>query len=248
MLTDSYNKVFKDKTKVLIVFSHPDDADFFASGTIARLVEDGKLVRVVKMTSGNKGSKQNDYDEKGLALEREKEDTTAMDILGVLPENNIYLRIGDGEVDNSLETISLIVNQIRKFKPDIVITHNPEVVVVEFGHGMSHVNHRDHRNTGTSVIDAIYPYSRDVLFFPKQLENPDAASHIVTQFLLTDSYNHPEEIFIDITKTYSKRVSALKSHTSQFGEVDIEAISAFYTQQEGSSQRWERFRFVNTAF
>ena len=248
MVVDSYDKVFKDKSRILVVFSHPDDADFFASGTIARLVEDHKLVRVVKMTSGNKGSKQNDYDEQGLALEREKEDATSMGILGVLPENNINLRLGDGEVEASLETISLVVNQIRLFKPDIVITHNPEVVVVEFGHGMSHVNHRDHRNTGTSVIDAIYPYSRDVLFFPKQLENPEAASHKVTQFLLTDSYNHPQEIFVDITNTYSKRINALKSHTSQFGAVDIEAVSDFYTHQEGSTQRWERFRFVNTAF
>lgn len=242
MLTDTYQKIFNDKKKIMAVFSHPDDADFFAGGTIARLCSDGKEVRVVKMTSGNKGSKQNEFTEEGLIETREAEDRNAMRILGVKDENNIYLRLGDGEVDNTNATIGLIVNQIRQFKPDLIITHNPEVSIVRFSKEVSHVNHRDHRNTGQSTIDAVYPYSRDILFFPEQLK--DAASHSTHELLLTDSYNHPDEVFINITDSYSKRIEALRQHASQFAGDLAKDLSDMYTHSNSAEGNWERFRHV----
>lgn len=57
-MKDSYPEIFATKTKVMFVMAHPDDAEIYAGGTIARLVADGKTVRIVKMTSGNKGSRQ----------------------------------------------------------------------------------------------------------------------------------------------------------------------------------------------
>ena len=47
------------------------------------------------------------------------------------------------------------------------MTHNSEISIVRYALGISHVNHRDRRNTAQSTIDATYPYSRDVLFFPE---------------------------------------------------------------------------------
>lgn len=242
VLTDSYTQLFENKARIMAVFSHPDDADFFAGGTIARLCADGKQVRVVKMTSGNKGSKQTEFTEQGLIETRESEDRNAMRILGVKDENNIYLRLGDGEVDNSISTIGLIANQIRQFKPDLIITHNPEVSIVRFSKEVSHVNHRDHRNTGQSTIDAVYPYSRDILFFPEQLK--DATSHSTHELLLTDSYNHPDEVFINITDSYSKRVEALKQHASQFAGDLAKDLSDMYTHSNSAEGNWERFRHV----
>ncbi|MEN9389868.1 MAG: hypothetical protein RLY61_952 [Candidatus Parcubacteria bacterium] len=243
-LHDSYTQIFGNKARVLAVFSHPDDADFFAGGTIARLCADGKEVRVVKMTSGNKGSKQNAFTEEGLIQTREAEDRNAMRVLGIKDEHNIYLRLGDGEVENNITTIGLIANQIRHFKPDLVITHNPEVSIVRFSKEISHVNHRDHRNTGQSTIDAIYPYSRDILFFPDQLVDSLAASHSTHELLLTDSYNHPDEVFINITDTYAKRVEALTKHASQFAGELAKDLSDMYTHSAASAGNWERFRHV----
>ncbi len=242
MLTDASQRVFNGKKKILAVFSHPDDADFFAGGTIARLCADGKEVRVVKMTSGNKGSKQNEFTEESLTETREAEDSEAMRILGVKDENSIYLRLGDGEVDNTNVTIGLIVNQIRQFKPDLIITHNPEVSVVRFTKEISHVNHRDHRNTGQSTIDAVYPYSRDILFFPEQLK--EVTSHSVHELLLTDSYNHPDEVSINITDSYLKRVEALRQHVSQFAGDRAKDLSDMYTHNDKAEGNWERFRHV----
>jgi LmbE family N-acetylglucosaminyl deacetylase len=42
--------------RVLVVVAHPDDAEFGAGGTVARLVREGREVTYVIVTNGNKGS------------------------------------------------------------------------------------------------------------------------------------------------------------------------------------------------
>ncbi|MBI1811771.1 MAG: PIG-L family deacetylase [Nitrospirae bacterium] len=66
-LTDSYQRIFSKKNRILAVFAHPDDAELYAGGTIARLTQDGKIVRVVKVTSGNRGSRQEKGNRSGVS-------------------------------------------------------------------------------------------------------------------------------------------------------------------------------------
>ncbi|MCI0845357.1 MAG: PIG-L family deacetylase, partial [Chloroflexi bacterium] len=42
--------------KVLVVTPHPDDADFWCAGTIAKWIGDGAAVRYVLCTDGGKGT------------------------------------------------------------------------------------------------------------------------------------------------------------------------------------------------
>jgi LmbE family N-acetylglucosaminyl deacetylase len=243
-MKDSYNDIFKDKERILVVFAHPDDAEIYCGGTIARLTADGKKVRVVKVTSGNKGSRQENISERDLKALREREDSEAMKVLGVLPEDNIYLNLGDGEVNNDMKTIEPLAKQIRLFKPDLVITHNPEDVIIKFDEKDSWVNHRDHRNTGVSAVDAPCPYSRDILFFPKHFEDKRASSHKVTEYLFVDSYNHKDEIFIEVTNTFETRTKAIACHASQYSKEYAKDKTDYFTVIKGSDCRWERFRYV----
>lgn len=242
-MEDAYTRIFGDKQRVLVVMAHPDDAEIYAGGTIARLTADGKEVRVVKMTSGNKGSRQNEISEKDLAETRQKEDDQAATAMGVTPGNNIHLGLGDGEVDNSLETIGKLVYQIRQFKPDLIIAHNPENVLIRFDANNHWVNHRDHRNSGQSAIDAAYPYSRDILFFPNQLKEPGLASHSVSEFLLVDYWEHPDVVGIKIDDFVGKRVQAIASHSSQYSSDDAQNTTDFFNKQPDGSY-FERFRYV----
>lgn len=243
---DSYQKIFSKKQRILVVFAHPDDAELYAGGTIARLTQDGKTVRVVKVTSGNRGSRQEKITTAELEQTRENEDRTAMRIFGIADENNVYLRINDGEVDNSLETIGIIAKQIRLFKPDLIITHNPEDVFIRFDKDVNWVNHRDHRNTGKSTIDAAYPYSRDLLFFPKHFENPGVLSHATTEFLLVDYYDHPDLVSIEVTDQIETRIKAHAAHSSQYTVDQARSSADFFTKlpQYPKNKRYERFRYV----
>jgi LmbE family N-acetylglucosaminyl deacetylase len=136
-----------------------------------------------------------------------------------------------------------VAQQIRLFKPDVVITHNPEDIIAERKDGMSRVNHRDHRNTGRSVIDACYPYSRDISFFPEHFSDKEAASHKVVELLIADSHNHPAERFIDVTEFMDDRKKAIASHKSQFDDGAVERVTYTAVLNE-DGKYFERFRYA----
>ena len=243
-MTDTYKKIFLNKKKVLVVMAHPDDAEIYAGGTIARLINDGKIVKIVKMTLGNRGSRQQKISEDSLASIRLEEDKKAMATLGIQPENNIYLYINDGEVENDLKTIEKLVYQIRLFKPDIIVTHNPEDLIIKFDKDNHWINHKDHLHTAQAITNASYPYSRDTLFFPEQLKQKGIASHTVTEFLFGDFYDHPETIHIQISEEEAEiRARAQAEHKSQYTLSHAQSATDFFTKHE-SGKRFERFRYV----
>jgi len=244
MYKDSYNEIFQNKQRILVVFSHPDDAEIYAGATLSRLITSGKEVCIVKMSLGNKGSRQENISEHELASLRLEEDRTAMKSLGIKDENNIYLDFSDGSIDNSLKTIEAIAKVIRKFKPDIILTHNPEHMIIRWAEGTNWINHRDHRNTGMSVLDAAYPYSRDTLFFPEQLNNEGLTPHIVSEFLFVDYYDHPDTVAIDVTQNVDERTKAIACHSSQYSMEHAKESTDFFTKIDDSGKRYERFRYV----
>lgn len=242
---DSYQKIFSKKNRILVVMPHPDDTDLYCGATVARLIKDGKKVRVVKMTFGDKGSKQEKISQNNLRKIREKEDRLAMKVLGVKDEDNVYLGIGDGEIEHDLATIGKIVYQIRLFKPDIIITTNPEDLIIRFDKDVNWVNHRDHRHCARITVDAAYPYARDLLFFPEQFKEKAITSHTCTEFLFTDYYNHPDLVYIDVTDFIDYRTRTLASHSSQYSLQHARESTDFFTQLPSYGlRRFDRFRYV----
>lgn len=243
-MQDSYNKIFKSVNKILVVLAHPDDAEIYAGGTIARLIADGKKIRVVKMTNGNKGSRKENISEIELTKLRLTEDQEAMQTLKIHKDNNIYLNLGDGDVSANITTIEKLVFQIREFQPDLIITHNPEDYIIKFDSDNSWVNHTDHRYTGQATIDAAYPFSRDILFFPEHFKNKSLKSHSALKFLLVDYYNHEDTIAIDITTFKDVRTKAISCHSSQYDLEAAEISTSFFTKLDSSGKNYERFRYV----
>ena len=169
-----------------------------------------------------------------------------MTILGINKENNIYLNIPDGHVENTVDNIGRIVEQIRIFQPDLIIAHNPEVSIVRFDKDNSWVNHRDHRATGQLTFDAAYPYSRDLLFFPEHFENPLAKSWSCDELLVVDSYDHPDSVFMEMTDFVDKRVTAHAVHKTQYNRESAQESADFFTKNwdpEGK-KNFETFRYV----
>jgi len=245
-ITDSYQKIFANKKKIMVVTAHPDDLEIMCGGLVARLVADGKIVRSVKITTGDMGSRGVKISQTDLRNAREKEDTEAMTVLGINGENNVYLNLPDGSVENTVENIGKIAEQIRLFQPDLIITHNPEISIVRFDKDNSWFNHRDHRTTGQLTFDAAYPYSRDLLFFPEHFENSLAKSWSCDEFLVVDNYGHPDSVYIDMTDFVGKRVIAHAMHKTQYDRESAQDSADFFTKNwdpEGL-KNFETFRYV----
>lgn len=208
-IIDSFEKVFKDKDKILVVTAHPDDNEVICGATVARLIDEGKKVRLVVMTNGGKGTEDKTIPETEFAKLRISEQIKAGIELGIPESENFNLNIPDGELEDSLDNIEKIAWHIREFKPDIIITHNPEEVINTFDTNTHWVNHRDHRNIATITCDAAYPYSRDRGFFPDHFDQ-GLEPHTVEYLLFSDSYTHPDRVYFKVDKYIDKKRKALE--------------------------------------
>ncbi|MCC7289947.1 PIG-L family deacetylase [bacterium] len=242
-MEDSFNKIFDGAKTVICVFAHPDDTELYAGGTIARLIQAGIKVVSVKMTLGNKGSRDELIPEDQLRHLRKDEDLASMKVLGVSENNSIYLDLGDGSVEYTVDNISKLARIFRKYQPDVLVTHNPEDKIIRFEQGINWVNHRDHQNTGLLAIDAAYPYSRDRNFFPEQLNNVVKPAKC-TKLLLVDYYNHLDTLGIEVTDFLETRIQAHAKHSSQYSVEQATDSANFFTDFLKNGKKYERFRYI----
>ena len=234
-IKDAYEEIFGNIQKVLIVLAHPDDMEIICGGLVARLLESHKNVRLVVTTNGGKGTKdKTGISEAEFGKARVTEQIAGAKELGI-PDTEVFnLELPDGEVETTIANIEKIVFHIRQFKPELVITHNPHDLIIEYYDGSFWVNHRDHRNTALLTLDAMYPYSRDTNFFPAQLET--VQTHKVTKLLISDSYTKKELKKFEVTKQSDKKRKALAQHISA---IKPEAVEGYLDEIKSNTYYFE---------
>jgi LmbE family N-acetylglucosaminyl deacetylase len=186
------------------VVAHPDDAEFSSAGTIARLANMGKKVVIVQVTSGDKGTQDQSIPGDQLASGREVEEKNAAEALGV--SDVVYLRCTDGELVPDLTLREKIVRQIRTFKPDVIVSHDPF---------RPYALHPDHRACGFAALDAVYPTARDPHYFPEHLAE-GLEPHKTAEIWFFNA--EQPDLVVDITETFPTKIASLKRHTSQVGD------------------------------
>jgi len=192
--------------RAMVVTAHPDDAETGAAGTVAKLVRQGVEVTYVIVTKGNAGSEDRNMTPDRLATIRTAEQTSAADTLGV--KHVEFLGYGDGEVADTRDLRRDITRQIRRWRPDLLITQNPHRTRNFFA------SHRDHRITGGAVLDCVYPLARDHMAFPELL--PDYQPHEVREIYIIKWSEEDHELAVDISETMELKLRAIACHQSQF--------------------------------
>ena len=134
--------------RVMFIAAHPDDPDFLAGVTVARLAKEGQEVAYVILTNGNKGSGNRSVILEQLALIRAEEQRRVVHVLGVLSVE--FLGYEDGELEDTRDLRRDVTREIRRWRPDLIITLNPHRT-----YNNSPGWHRDHRVTGRVVLDAV---------------------------------------------------------------------------------------------
>ncbi len=142
--------------RALCVVAHPDDIEFYCAGTVLLMARHGVEVDFVLATSGDKGTRDPSHTRTAIARVREREQQAAAEILGVSRVE--FLRHPDAELVESLELRERFVVAIRRTKPDVLLTFDPNV---------PYRFHPDHRVVGRVALDAAWPAARDPLTFPE---------------------------------------------------------------------------------
>jgi LmbE family N-acetylglucosaminyl deacetylase len=191
--------------RVLVVTAHPDDAEFGAGGTVAKLAREGKEITYVIATDGSKGSSDRTMTPERLAAIRQEEQRQAARTLGV--ERVQFLGYTDGELEDTQAFRRDITREIRRWRPDLIITQNPHRTYNLYA------SHRDHRITAGVVLDCVYPLARDHMAFPELLA--EFEPHKVAEIYVM-SWDNPQ-LVVDISDTMDLKLKALTCHVSQVG-------------------------------
>ena len=188
----------------MVVMAHPDDCEFATGGTVALLCKQGWETDIVVATSGNKGTKDPAVTAQQLAGVREQEQRHAARILGA--REPVFLGYPDGELVNDDELRGQIVRQVRKRRPELVITWDG------FRPG---TNHRDHRRVGRATYDAVFPAADDHLYYPSQ-KDEELTPHRPAALLFVGSDD--PDYHVDIEPVLRTKVRAVLAHSSQLGD------------------------------
>jgi LmbE family N-acetylglucosaminyl deacetylase len=199
--------------RVLVVISHPDDAEFGAGPAIALLAARGARIDYVVTTDGGKGSEDPETTPAQLSATRQAEQRAAADILGV--SEIVHLGYPDGYLTPSLDLRRDITRQIRRFRPDLVITQNPQ-------RRLDHnpfIGHPDHLATGEATLASVYPAARDHLNFPELWTEEHLEPWKVRQVLLT-GVEEPN-LWLDVEETFEVGLRSILAHESQVDPDDV---------------------------
>ena len=203
--------------EAMVIGAHPDDNDFAAAGTSALWAKQGKKIVWVIMTDGAEGSEVPSMIDTDLMLTREQEQRMSCEVLGVQAVE--FLRFPDGHLTNSEAARKAIVRLIRKYRPRVVITHDPNQHIFapdpdEKPDQTAYLNHSDHRTTGSIVLDAIFP----------AVGNPRSYRELLAEGLLPYQvhelylfFNEDVNTYIDISETIELKARGLQCHITQFG-------------------------------
>ncbi|MCA9067982.1 MAG: PIG-L family deacetylase [Planctomycetaceae bacterium] len=186
--------------KILAIGAHPDDCDLTAGGAAALWHQDGHEVRFISMTNGASGHHQKSGKE--LADIRREEAANAGKAIGIQYD---VLDNPDGELTPSLEARKQLIGLIRKFEPDLVLTHRPNDY------------HPDHRYTSQLVCDAAY-----MVTVPPVVPDVPPLRHNPVICYMMDNFQRPypfsPTVAIDIEPVLDSVVDMLHCHKSQFYE------------------------------
>ncbi len=196
-------------SRFMVIAAHPDDAEFGPAATAAAWIDAGSIGRLVCCTSGDQGGEDPDLDPLALAATREAEQRRAAAVVGY--DDVVFLHQPDGALANELPLRELLVREIRRFRPDAVLTHDPEVL---FYRGAG-VNHADHRAAGIAAVDAVFPAARNPMAFPG-LAREGLPAHAVRRLYLF--WPTAPTAWVDVSATIDRKVTALRCHASQVAD------------------------------
>ena len=145
-MTTDLQALDEDWSRALAVVAHPDDLEFGAAAAVARWTDQGKHVVYCLLTSGEAGIDAMEPEQARVV--REAEQVESARLVGV--DDVAFLGLPDGVLETGLGLRRAIAREVRRHRPEIVITNNFRPTW-----GGDALNMADHIATGLASLDAV---------------------------------------------------------------------------------------------
>ncbi len=187
---------------VLALAPHPDDAEIFCGGALAKFASEGATIHIVVATDGRKGSFLEESDE--LASLRAEEMRRAAAALGAQPP--VLLGFPDMELDRLRPGVlrEQFVRAIRRIRPDIVFAQDAYAL---------HEPHPDHRAVAWAALEAIN-CAQLPLAYPQHLAE-GLQPHLVREKYFYGPDLPGANKIVDTTAFIERKIASVAEHRSQ---------------------------------
>ena len=182
------------KIDILAVGAHPDDIELGAAGTLIKHINMGHSVGILDLTRGELGTR-------GNADLRNKEAELAKNYISASFRDNLGLK--DGFIDEDEESVKLLVQKIRLYRPKIILCNAVRD------------RHPDHGVAASLVLKAVF--SAGLLKIetihngkPQKPFRPNSVYHYIQ-----DRWIDPDFV-VDVTEEFEDKMNAVMCFKSQF--------------------------------
>ena len=177
------------KLDILVFGAHPDDVELGCGGTVIKESQAGKKVGIIDLTRGELGTR-------GTAESRDSETKVATEIMGVAIRENMNFK--DGFFKDDEQHKLALIEKIRKYQPEIVITN----AVSD--------RHPDHGRGSEITVDACFLSGLEKIETGQKTWRPKAIYHYI-QF-----NDIKADIVVDISNQMDLKLDAVKAYSTQF--------------------------------
>lgn len=198
------------KLDILAFAAHPDDVELAVSATLMKHISLGKKVGVIDLTQGELGTR-------GTIETRFEEAKEASKVMGIHFRGN--LKIEDGFFEHSRDNLLKIIEQIRRFQPEIVLAN-----------AISD-RHPDHGRASKLVSEACFLAGlRKIETFRDDVQQEAFRPRLVLHYI-QDRLIEPDFV-IDVSEFHERKLKAIMSYKTQFFNPDSNEPSTPISNKE----------------
>lgn len=183
--------------RVCAICAHPDDAEIFCGGTLAKYAKRGDKVTIIDCCDGSKGYGPGQECPKDLVEVRQKEALSSAELIGA---ERVFLEFPDSILQITSEQKLKLTDAIRQTGPDVIFTHYPED------------QNPDHWNIASLAYECSF------LAAVPGVKTAHSPMPIFTPTIYFDTYtgmNFQPTVYVDITNTIKIKKEMFLKHKSQ---------------------------------
>ena len=184
------------------IAAHPDDIEFFMSGTLMLLAEAGYEIHYMNIANGSCGTNQ--YDVPTITRMRREEARAAARSIGAVFHESLC---NDLEIYYDKELLAQVASVVRDVAPEILLTHSPSDYM------------EDHMNACRLAVTAAF--ARGMPNFAVQPPRAPVDQPVTLYHAQPNGNRDPlgrlvePDLFVDTTGVIERKVRMLAHHKSQ---------------------------------
>tara|TARA_B100000787_G_C16183891_1_gene293454 strand:+ start:90 stop:770 length:681 start_codon:yes stop_codon:yes gene_type:complete len=185
--------------KIMLVAAHPDDELLGSAGTLLFYKKRGYNIKIIFLSDGE-SSRNISENKKKILIKKRKSQAKKISKLCKFTEP-VFAEFPDNRLDTipMLTIVKFVENEIKKFKPTIIITHNENDLNI------------DHKLTFEAVVTATRPSTKTFVKSIYCFETPSSTENNFSKIKV----NFNPNLFFDISKFIDQKIKLLKIYKDE---------------------------------